>query len=253
MVAVLALAAYGAFRLATHESSEPASVGSALARFRALPASARTLPPALRGRAPEPGVYVYETRGSEVSHVLGTRRHPYPTRTTVTVSVTPRGCLRTRWDVLATRHDATLACPRPGAAPRLVDQSEEHEFAGHVDRRAYLCTPASAAGPARLAAGARWRSRCAIPGTTTTDEGVALGQRMRVLDGERMRVVLLRTTTRVGGETTGVGTAFAWVVPGTRLTVRRTIANASTTQTIAGDVRYEERATLTLTTARPRR
>jgi hypothetical protein len=253
-VVALALAGYATFRVATHESSEPASVGAALARFRALPPAARTLPPALRGRAPQPGVYVYATRGFEVSHVLGTRRHRYPARTTITVSITPRGCLRTRWDALATRHDATLTCPRnASAAPRLIDQSEEHEFARHVDRRAYLCTPSSTPAPARLTPGARWHSRCAIAGTTTVDDGSVLGPRTLALDGTRTRTILLRTITHVSGDTVGVGTTFTWVLPDTRLIVRRTIANASTTDTIVGAVRYEERATLMLTTARPRR
>jgi hypothetical protein len=252
-IAALALAGWVVFQALTHESSEPASIRAALARFRALPPSARTLPPALRGRAPRPGVYVYATRGSEVSHVLGTRRHRYPARTAITVSVSPRGCLRTRWDALATRHDATLACRRPERSWRLIDQSEEHEFAGHVDRRAYVCTPSSTAGPRRLTPSATWHSRCAIEGTTTVDDGVVLGPRTLTLDDRRIRTVLLRTTTHVSGDTEGVGTTFTWVVPDTRLIVRRTIANASTTDTIVGPVRYEERAALVLTTARPRR
>lgn len=253
VVAVVALAGYATVRVVTHESSEPASVSAALARFRALPTADRTLPPALRGRAPQPGVYVYATRGFEVSHVLGTRRHPYPARTTITVSATPRGCLRTRWDVLATRHDATLACPRTGGPPRLIDQSEEHEFARHVDQRAYACTRSSTAGPASLADGSTWHSRCAIEGTTTVDDGSVVGPRTLALDGARVRTVLLRTTTRVSGDTIGVGTTFTWLLPRTGLIVRRTIANASSTETIVGAVRYEERVTLMLTTARPRR
>lgn len=252
-LAALTLGGYAVYRALTGESSAPASVAAALARFRAVPPSARTLPVALRGRAPEPGVYLYDTRGSEVSHVLGTRRHPYPAHTTITVSVTPHGCLRTRWDALATRHDATLACPRAGGGWRLLSQSEEHEFAGHADRRSYACTPSSTYRPERLATGARWSSRCAIDGTTTADTGTVLGPRMLTLGGRRTRTVLIRTTTRVSGETTGVGTSFAWVLPSTGLTVRRTIANANTTDTIVGDVRYEERATLQLSRPRPLR
>jgi hypothetical protein len=265
LLALAALAGVGfvAFRIAARESSTPASVAAAVERFDAQPATARMLPPALRGRAPAPGVYVYTTRGSEVSHVLGTRRHPYPAVTTITVSATPRGCLRTRWDVLATRHDALLACPRgqPPASDgepvvrswRLVTQSEEHEFAGHDDRRAYLCTPGSTWLPARLRPGARWSSRCAIAGTTTTDAGAVLGPRTLTLDGQRVHTVLTRTTTRVRGDTVGAGTTFTWLLPDTRLVVRRTIANASTTKTIVGGVRYEERATLALSSQRPRR
>jgi hypothetical protein len=257
-LAVLLVAGYVAFRIATRESSAPASVGAAVARFRALPGGSRALP-----HAPPPGVYVYATRGSEVSHVLGTRRHPYPARTTITVTVTPAGCLRQRWDALATRHDALLACPR-GAPPasdskpvvsswRLVNQSEEHQFAGHVDRRTYACTRTSTFLPARLTAGARWSSRCSIEGTTTADAGTVIGPRTLTLDGHRRRTLLLRTTTRVSGDTVGVGTTFTWVLPSTRLVLRRTIANASTTDTIVGGVRYDERATLALSSLRPRR
>jgi hypothetical protein len=252
-VAALALADYAAFRVLTSESSEPASVASALERFRALPAAARELPPALAGRAPQPGVYSYASRGFEVSHVLGTRRHAYPSRTAMTVSVTRSGCLRSRWDVLATRWDAVLACPRPDGSRRLASQSEEHAFAGHTDRRTYTCTRGSTYLPAQLADGTRWASRCAIEGTTTADDVIVLGPRTITLDGRPTRTILLRTTTRLSGETTGVGTAFTWLLPRTRLIVRRTIANANTTDTIVGDVRYEERTALALSQLRPRR
>jgi hypothetical protein len=57
----------------------------------------------------------------------------------------------------------------------------------------------------------------------------------------------------VSGATTGTGTTFTWLLPGTGLAVRRTIVNANTTRTIAGEVRYEERSTLVLSRPRPRR
>lgn len=80
-----------------------------------------------------------------------------------------------------------------------------------------------------------------------------IGPRTLVLDGARTRTVLLRTTTRISGDTTGVVTTLTWVLPPTRLIARRTLVEASTTDTLVGEVRYEERATLTLTSARPRR
>jgi len=249
----LALAGYAAFRALTRESSTPASVKQAIDRLRAAPPTARTLPPALRGRAPEPGVYVYATRGFEVSHALGTRRHTYPPSTTMTVTTTPTGCLRIRWDVLATRDDAVLACRRAGGGWRLLSQSESHEFAAHLDRRTYRCTPASTYLPARLTRGAAWTSTCAISGTTTSDSGVVLGPRTLALDGRAARTVLIRTTTRVSGDTVGVGTTFTWLLPGTNLIVRRTLANASATATIIGSVPYTERAQLALSAPRPRR
>jgi hypothetical protein len=220
-VAALAFAGYLAYRVLTRESSTPASVADAIARFRALPPS-----------------------------------HRYPARTTIAVSATPHGCVSTRWDVLATRWDGMLACPRADGGWRLLAQREEHEFVNHVDRRTYRCTPASTARlvrPARLTAGARWRSRCAIAGTTTSDTVTLLGPRTLTLDGRQVRTLLLRTRTRVSGETTGVGTTFSWVLPRSGLVVRRTLANASSTDTLVGAVRYEEVARLTLTSPRPRR
>jgi hypothetical protein len=252
-LAALAIGGYAVYRALTHESAAPASVAGAIGRFRASPAGARELPPALRGRAPQPGVYVYATRGFEQSKALGTRRHPYPPQTTITVSATAAGCLRIRWDVLATRWDAVLTCPRADGGWRLASQSESHEFAGHLDRRTYDCAAASTYLPATLATGTSWSSRCAIEHTTTADRGVVLGPRTLTLDGRRTRAVLLRTTTRVSGETTGAGTTFTWVLPDTRLVVRRTISNASSTDTIIGSVPYVEQATLTLRSARPRR
>lgn len=252
-VLALVLAAYVVFRVLTRETSEPASVAGAVGRFRAQGTAARELPPALRGRAPTPGVYVYATHGFEQSHALGTRRHVYPPRTTITVTATARGCLRLRWDVLATRSDAVLTCPRTDGAWRLATQSESHEFAGHRDRRTYVCTRGSTYLPATLAPGTTWTSRCAIDGTTTADSGGVLGPRTVTLAGHRTRTLLLRTTTRISGDTTGTGTTLTWLLPRTRLIVRRTLMNASSTDTIIGAVPYVERATLALSSPRPRR
>lgn len=249
----LALGGYAVVRTVTRETAEPASVRAAVARFRALPPAARTLPPALRERAPAPGVYVYATRGFEVSHVLGTRRHAYPRRTAITVAATPAGCLRTRWDALATRWDASLACPRAAGGLRLASLSEEHRFVGHVDRRTYRCTAASTARAADVRADARWSSRCAIDGTTTEDRTVVLGPRTVPLAGRPVRTLLLRTATRVSGETVGAGTTLSWVLPRSGLAVRRLVRNASTTETIVGPVAYVERYALTLVTPAPRR
>jgi hypothetical protein len=250
-LAVLVLAGgYAAFRAATREDPQPASVREAVARFRALPPAAREPVPEF-GSGPALGVYVYDTRGFEVSHVLGTRRHAYPRRTTITVSTVGSRCVRTRWDALATRWDADVACLRGGSMDwRLASRSEEHEFAGHVDRRTYRCTPASTARLNALRAGASWTAHCAIDGTTTADRTLVIGPRTLTLDGRRVRTWLLRTRTTVSGETTGTGTTSTWILPNTGLVVRRVVANASTTDTIVGDVAYEERYALALRSTR---
>lgn len=246
---VLAGGAFVAYRVATQESTAPASVHAAVERFRA--SGADTLPAALRGRAPEPGVYVYATAGFERSEVLGSRHHAYPPRTTITVS--PGGCgLRVRWDALATRWDAIEACPR-GSGWRLAAQSASHEFVGHRDTRTYRCTAGSTFRPASLEPGTTWSSSCAIEGTTTAGRGVVVGPRLVTVAGEQVDTVLLRIRMTVNGDTSGMGTTLTWIVPATGLIVRRTVANASTTDTLVGDVAYVERVTLTLTSLRPLR
>lgn len=252
-VLALTIGGYAAYRALTDETAAPASAGTALAAFRAQDADARTLPPALRDRAPLPGVYAYATHGSEVSHVLGTRRHAYPRETTMTVTATPRGCLRTRWDALATRSDATLTCPRADGSWRLVTHSQRHRFAGHADARTYVCAHNSTFLPARLTTGARWRSRCATDGTTTAASGVVRGPRLLVLRGRRLRTVLLRTRTRLSGETAGSVRTLRWVDPRTRSILLQTTIEQSRTDTAIGDVRYEERVSIALSSPRPRR
>jgi len=242
-LAALAIGGYVAFRATTDESFEPASVTAAVERFRALPASARQSELAEHGDAPQPGVYVYATRGFEVSHVLGVRRHAYPSRTTMTISTHGGSCRHLRWDALATRWDATLACP-DFALLRLVSHSEEHHFAGHTDRRTYRCTRNSTP----------WRSRCTSGGTTATTRVLGMPSRHEVtVGGRRVETRLEHSRTRLAGETSGTVTTRTWVVPRTGLVVRRTIAEDSSTDTLVGAVRYEERATLTLTSLRPRR
>jgi len=253
LVALAALVATGlaAYRLLTQESTTPASPQGALARFRAAPRRARTLPPALRGRAPLPGVYVYATRGFEESRVLGVRRHVYPARTTITILAA--GCgIASRWDALATRWDAFQACPR-GAGWALASTSESHEFVGHLDRRTYRCTARSTARPAAPRPGASWSTRCALPGTTTAEQTTVLGAATLTVAGRQVRTALLRTRTRVSGDTSGTGLALTWIVPRTGLVVRRVVANASTTKTVVGGVAYTERYTLALSSPRPLR
>lgn len=248
MLALLGGGAYAAWRVATQESSTTMSVGEAVGRFRK---GARELPPALRGRAPLPGAYVYATRGFEEIDAFGGRRHRYPPRTTITVQ--PGGCgLRTRWDALATRWDATETCPR-GAGWRLASTSEQHEFAGSRDRRTDRCIAASVALPARRAPGTRWTSRCTFENTVTASAGVVVGRRSLRVGGERVETLLVRVLARVSGDSVGRELTFTWLLPRSGLVVRRVAARESVTGTFLGDVRYIERVTLMLTSLTPRR
>ena len=72
------VAALATWQLAFRDTTKPASLDDALARFRAQAATANIPIP--------PGVYVYATTGSEFVSALGGLRHRYPARSTITGS-----------------------------------------------------------------------------------------------------------------------------------------------------------------------
>lgn len=234
------------------ESAKPVSVSDVVQRFRRKEA-ARTaaLPAAIRHHAPQPGTYVYATRGGEQSRLLGTRRHDYPSRTTITV--TGGGCgVVERWDALQTRSETYELCP---AAKRwgMRRMGDVHSFFGHADHRTYQCAAGSAFLPASRSRGAGWTNRCSIPGTARADRGRVTGRATVVVGGRPVSTTRLEVRTHITGDTHGVTTTRLWILPATGLIVRRTVDADNRTDTPIGSVHYRERYDMTLVSLDPRR
>ncbi len=252
LVLLLLVGGAVAWKLAVREKATPVSVKEAISRFRAQSARARAAAAgALRGRVPEPGTYVYATRGFEEAHALGTRRHHYPARTTVTVLREGCGVVE-RWDPLQTRAEKLELCPSPGRW-RQRSFGDVHRFVGRLDRRTYACTPASTYLPARRSPGTSWTTRCAINGTLRVEHSTVVGERTLAIAGRPVRTLLLRLHLRISGKTKGAGTTSLWVEPRTGLLVRRVTNDASRTNVIITTVPYREHIEMTLVSLRPRR
>lgn len=251
-VVVAVVAGAVAWKVAIRESAKPVSVSDALLRFRRQAAErAARLPAAIRDHAPQPGTYVYATRGGEQSQLLGTRRHVYPARTTITVTAAGCGVVE-QWDALQTRSETYDVCPSAGRW-RFRQMGDVHSFFGHADHRTYRCTAGSAFLPASRSRGATWTNRCAISGTARADSGRVAGRATVVVAGRPVSTTRLDVRTQITGDTRGVTKTRLWVLPATGLIVRRTVDADNKTDTPIGPVHYRERYAMTLVSLDPRR
>jgi hypothetical protein len=220
------LAAAWAGGLILHDTSRPASVEQALARFRAsdpVPSAAD-------------GVYLYATAGSESVDALGGARHVYPA--TTTVSAIRTGCgVRLRWAALEDRSTTWLLC-----GPRLdLRTSEEmHRFFGQRDRTAYSCR-----GSALRPSGATRSFRC------RSGSGVENGR--IVVVGTEAGVLHVRTTGHVSGGDRGTEDVDWWLAPGSAIPTRIVLTSRTSRKVFIGRVHYREDVDLRLRSRTPLR
>lgn len=238
LVAVALLAAAVGVMLVLTREPAPASVGDAVAAFRAE----------LDGRAPAEspapeGVYVYATEGSERTDALAGVTNEYPERSTITV--TTHGCgFRMRWDVLEGRSTTWTICT-DGDGWTLASQDERHTFFGRTERTTYTCqeTPLRPAGGAP---GAAVEHRCVTGSSEESGRSVVVGRELVRVEGEDVEAVHVRRVTTLTGATRGLTRHDAWLSRETGLPVRLVMTTRTATEAPIGEVRYEEDVTLEL-------
>jgi hypothetical protein len=241
-VAAVALAGVGVWRFALRDTAEPASVDEALHRFREQAADHG-------GRIPS-GVYVYATTGFEFVSALGGSRHPYPARSTITITQGPCG-VELRWAVLTTRSNTLTVCSE-GDALRLSRWSEEHEFFGRTDRTDWRCDGTAWLPPdPSPGSTSRWRCRAS---DSTQDGTVAVVAADTVLVGaDRIPAVHLRVVAREAGGARGPVVEERWLEPETGLPLRIVYRVRTQNPSPIGEVTFEERYDLRLLSLEPRR
>ncbi len=238
--AIVLAAATGAWVLAARESATPASIGDALARYRANAEAADTPIP--------PGVYVYATTGSESISALGGRKHSYPSRSTVTVA--GAGCGMTlRWDVLLHRSNTYEICDD---GSRLSGWSETHRFVGRDDITRWRCD-ATAWLPADTDPSSSTAFDCASTDSEQVGTTTVVGEEMLRVGTADVGVVHLRVATREGGGARGPTVEQRWLERETGLPVRVDYRVTTLNPSPIGDVRFDERYTLRLLSLQPRR
>lgn len=234
------MAAAAAWFLATRENTTPASIGDALARYRRQAEAADTAVP--------PGVYVYATTGFERISALGGRKHVYPARSTITV--TSGGCgMNLRWDGLQHRDNVYDVCDD---GHRLAGWTEAHRFVGRDDVTDWRCQ-ATAWLPAETRAGSASPFRCKSSDTTQAGTVTVVGEETLRVATAAVDVIHLRIATQESGGARGPTVEERWLERETGLPVRVTYSVATLNPSPIGDVRFDERYTLELTSLQPRR
>ena len=234
------VAALATWQLAFRDTTKPASLDDALARFRAQAATANIPIP--------PGVYVYATTGSEFVSALGGMRHRYPARSTITV--TAGGCgTKLRWDVLVHRSNVYELCDD---GRRLGAWTETHRFVGQDDVTPWRCEstawrpePSGRESPA----GHLCRAGATLQRGTVT----VVGEETARVGAATVDVVRLRIDATETGDARGPLVEERWLEAETGLPVRIDYRASTLNSSPIGDVRFEERYTLDLVSLEPRR
>jgi len=237
-----AVCVLGAWWFLLRDVARPASVGDAVAAYRRDAAGATRAMPA--------GVYLYATSGSERTDALGGVTHRYPRTSTVTVTAAPCG-IRLRWDVLRGRSTTWWVCTGAGNWSER-SRSERHTFFGVTDRTTYVCkrTPFRPAGDRPATA---FVVDCSTGKATERGRGRVVGRETVSVGDTRVPTVHLRTETSFSGETTGTATYDFWLARKNGMPVRVTMLSRTTSGSLIGDVHYDERVSLRLTSLVPRR
>lgn len=239
---VLAVGFVAARRLLFRDTAEPVSVQEAVGRLEAGEPA-----PKVRGaRVPAAGVYEYETSGEERFEAFISATHPYPERTTITV--TRGGCgVLMAWIPLEGRETEWDMCP--GARGwGLAGIREAHEFFGQGDERRYSCADGVAFRPA-----GRWRFTCRFEDRADVYEGRAVGVETLRVGGSPVETIHVRQTDALSGEEEGSGSEESWYRRSDGLIVRR-VAETSDRSPVpgGGTGTYTERYELRLLSLAPK-
>ncbi|HUF00848.1 MAG TPA: hypothetical protein VMN35_00350 [Gaiellaceae bacterium] len=241
----LALGAVAAWLLVLRVTAEPASVAGAVTSFREETETMQNG----ESFVPE-GVYVYVTQGRERTDALTGVTHPYPARTTVTVTRHECG-VRMRWDGLEGRSTQWVFCVTP-AGWTLESQDERHTFFGRTERTTYTCSNALVR-PADDSVGPVSSVACSTGAAEELGETHVVGLGLISVGGIRVETVHLRRTSSFEGVIRGAARHDLWLARETGVPVRIVMTSRTTNDSPVGDVHYEEDVSLQLTSLTPRR
>ncbi len=231
--------------LALRDTAEPVAVDDAVTSFR----DETTGTP---GESPIPeGVYVYRTDGYEKTDALTGVTHRYPARSTIAVAAVDCG-IRLTWRALEGRSTAWTYCVTDDGW-RLRTQDERHTFFGRTERTTYVCedTPVRPAMPLPEVRAAV--VDCRSDGTREEGLVVALGSPTLRIGGSTRKTIHMQKTSTFSGSSRGSVRHDLWFDTEAALPVKLVMVSRTTSESPIGDVRYEEKVTLTLVSAVPRR
>jgi hypothetical protein len=262
IVAVLALTAWIAWRVAFRDTATPISASQAVAEATAAPESevpAPSGPPPTTapepveafvvGNAPgDPGLYVYTTTGGEEIDALGGARHDYPAETFMTIQ--PGGCgLIQRWTALEERWDEIELCPGEGGLFQ-ARYDAFHKWFGQSDLQEFACdAPAALVVPVDVDASSGFD--CTNDERTEVYKVEVIGEEAVTIDGSDVAALHIRVTSVLSRGSQGTSSTDTWYLPGTPLVLRRMATRSSVNDSAIGDVSYNEGYEITLVSLAP--
>lgn len=202
--------------------------------------------------ATPPGVYSYNTTGTESVGVPGASPHTYPATTTMTVRKTACGTDQ-RWDALQERWDSFSFCrDANGLGLLLTKETLHHEFLHQVDEKHFVCTGGASYRPASDAVGTQTSGRCAdgdaVAVMTTKNVAIETIQ----VGNDAVAAMHVRIDESLEGSFNGHRTVESWYAMSDDVLVRRTTQTDTETDSTIGRTRYQEQATLQLASLTPR-
>jgi hypothetical protein len=244
LVVVLALGGFGYWWKFVRKDQSPVDVAEVKKQFDTGDRGG-----AARAGEPAPGVYLYDTEGTESVSALGGQTNTYPKTSTLTIVDTPCG-VDARWDLLTGRYDLDALCRAANGTWSVTRTVVSDRFFNQTQVDTSTCTDLVVL-PADPKPGTKTKGRC-VNGDASTEyvyEVLSLGE--LTIGGKQVPTVHLRVTFTQGGSRSGGGTEERWVQQGTNLVVKARRTESDDSPSPVGRVTYKQSYSIELRSTTP--
>jgi hypothetical protein len=199
----------------------------------------------------EPGVYLYRTAGSESIDAMSGVAHDYPTETPITV--TAEGCgVKLRWDALQERREEWRLCATPAGIELQRESLQYHEFFEQETPEVVLCDRSVTVVPLSDESVDPLPLTCTIEDRPWLPVWEVLEADTRQIEGEPVEVRHVRMTI-ANDEHYFEHYVADWMLAPSGLPIELTVTKQSKSDSIVGDVVYNEQLQLELISLDPLR
>lgn len=223
-------------------------VAQALSDYRAQRYVSGTLKPKFRDRVPEPGVYRYQTTGSEHFDALVGSTHDFNGLSSITLTVTDCG-VREHWRVLEERWSKAELCLGDRGA-RLQRLIEYHEFFGQSRQTEYTCHEDPVPFTRDLRVGMSWETRCRSDESRMRTRAKVEAVEQVTVKGTSYPALRISSKTTLTGDPAGTAERVSWMRRTDGLLLKRTSTSTARVRA-AGGGQVDENFTLELISATP--
>jgi hypothetical protein len=196
-----------------------------------------------------PGVYVYQTSGSEKLSLAGISR-TFPSASDMIV--TDGRCSSMDWIPFKQHVEGLQLCRQADGALTMSQASSVESIAGVNTTQVIRCPSTAYFIPPSPHAGQRWYSVCHGPGQVDKISGEIIGTTTFSVNGQTVSALHTRINTVVSGADTGIDPTDYWVAPQTGLIYRqREVVSVSQSVGPLGAIHYNEEMAISMSSLQP--